>query len=75
MYSADPDQASGAWPTRSCAPAADTDLPALAAQAPAEATLVVYHSAVLAYVTPVPRCDPPARVHDDRLRLRERHRS
>jgi hypothetical protein len=27
-----------------------TDLPALAAQAPAEATLVVYHSAVLAYV-------------------------
>ena len=29
-----------------------TDLPALAAQAPAEATLVVYHSAVLAYVAP-----------------------
>jgi hypothetical protein len=29
-----------------------TDLPALAAQAPADATLVVYHSAVLAYVTP-----------------------
>jgi hypothetical protein len=29
-----------------------TDLPALAAQAPAEATLVVYHSAVLAYVEP-----------------------
>jgi hypothetical protein len=28
-----------------------TDLPALAAQAPAEATLVVYHSAVLAYLT------------------------
>jgi hypothetical protein len=28
------------------------DLPALAAQAPAGATLVVYHSAVLAYVTP-----------------------
>jgi hypothetical protein len=28
-----------------------TDLPALAAQAPAGATLVVYHSAVLAYVT------------------------
>jgi hypothetical protein len=28
-----------------------TDLPALAALAPAEATLVVYHSAVLAYVT------------------------
>jgi len=27
-----------------------TDLPALAAQAPAEATLVVFHSAVLAYV-------------------------
>ncbi len=32
-----------------------TDLPALAAQAPAEATLVVYHSAVLAYVTPAGR--------------------
>jgi hypothetical protein len=32
-----------------------TDLPALAAQAPAEATLVVYHSAVLAYVTPEDR--------------------
>jgi hypothetical protein len=29
-----------------------TDLPALAAQAPAGATLVVYHSAVLAYVEP-----------------------
>jgi hypothetical protein len=29
-----------------------TGLPALAAQAPAGATLVVYHSAVLAYVTP-----------------------
>ena len=29
-----------------------TDLPALAAQAPADATLVVYHSAVLAYVSP-----------------------
>ncbi len=29
-----------------------TDLPALAALAPADATLVVYHSAVLAYVTP-----------------------
>jgi hypothetical protein len=29
-----------------------TDLPALAAQAPAGATLVVYHSAALAYVTP-----------------------
>jgi hypothetical protein len=29
-----------------------TDLPALAAQAPAGATLVVYHSAVLAYLTP-----------------------
>jgi hypothetical protein len=29
-----------------------TGLPALAAQAPADATLVVYHSAVLAYVTP-----------------------
>ena len=27
-----------------------TDLPALAAQAPDEATLVIYHSAVLAYV-------------------------
>jgi len=32
-----------------------TGLPALAAQAPAEATLVVYHSAVLAYVTPARR--------------------
>ena len=32
-----------------------TDLPALAAQAPAEATLVVYHSAVLAYVAPQER--------------------
>jgi hypothetical protein len=32
-----------------------TDLPQLAAQAPAEATLVVYHSAVLAYVTPAGR--------------------
>jgi hypothetical protein len=29
-----------------------TDLPALAALAPADATLVVFHSAVLAYVTP-----------------------
>jgi len=29
-----------------------TDLPALAARAPADATLVVYHSAVLAYVSP-----------------------
>jgi hypothetical protein len=32
-----------------------TDLPALAAQAPADATLVVYHSAVLAYVDPADR--------------------
>ncbi len=32
-----------------------TDLPALAARAPAEATLVVYHSAVLAYLTPADR--------------------
>jgi hypothetical protein len=32
-----------------------TDLPALAAHAPAEATLVVYHSAVLAYLTPADR--------------------
>jgi hypothetical protein len=32
-----------------------TDLPGLAAQAPPEATLVVYHSAVLAYVTPPDR--------------------
>jgi hypothetical protein len=32
-----------------------TDLPALAAQAPADATLVVYHSAVLAYVGPADR--------------------
>jgi hypothetical protein len=32
-----------------------TDLPALAAQAPADATLVIYHSAVLAYVAPEDR--------------------
>jgi hypothetical protein len=32
-----------------------TDLPALAAQAPAGATLVIYHSAVLAYVAPPDR--------------------
>lgn len=32
-----------------------TELPALVAQAPAQATLVVYHSAVLAYVTPQDR--------------------
>jgi hypothetical protein len=32
-----------------------TDLPALAVLAPADATLVVYHSAVLAYVTPEDR--------------------
>ena len=32
-----------------------TDLPALAARAPAGATLVVYHCAVLAYVTPAGR--------------------
>jgi hypothetical protein len=32
-----------------------TDLPALAAQAPSDATLVVYHSAVLAYVAPEDR--------------------
>jgi hypothetical protein len=32
-----------------------TDLPALAAQAPADAALVVYHSAVLAYVGPEDR--------------------
>src|SRR5215472_6522085 len=32
-----------------------TDLPALAAQAPAGATLVVYHTAVLAYVAPEDR--------------------
>jgi hypothetical protein len=32
-----------------------TDLPALAAQAPAEATLVIFHSAVLAYVEPEDR--------------------
>jgi hypothetical protein len=36
-----------------------TDLPALAAQAPADATLVVYHSAVLAYVTPGDRSGSP----------------
>jgi hypothetical protein len=32
-----------------------TDLPALAAQAPAGATLVVYHTAVLYYVAPSQR--------------------
>jgi hypothetical protein len=32
-----------------------TDLPGLAAQAPPEATMVVYHSAVLAYVAPADR--------------------
>jgi hypothetical protein len=32
-----------------------TDLPALAAQAPAKATLVIFHSAVLAYVAPQDR--------------------
>jgi hypothetical protein len=32
-----------------------TDLPALAAEAPADATLVIYHSAVLAYVAPEDR--------------------
>jgi hypothetical protein len=32
-----------------------TDLPALAARAPADATLVVYHSAVMAYVAPADR--------------------
>lgn len=32
-----------------------TDLPALAAQAPADATLVVYHSAVLTYLAPAGR--------------------
>ena len=32
-----------------------TDLPALAAQAPADATLVIFHSAVLAYVTAADR--------------------
>jgi hypothetical protein len=32
-----------------------TDLPALAAQAPADATLVIYHSAVLTYVAPQAR--------------------
>jgi hypothetical protein len=41
-----------------------TDLPALAAQAPAEATLVVYHSAVLAYVTPADRQRFAATVRD-----------
>ena len=32
-----------------------TDLPALAASAPAEATLVIYHSAVMAYLSPEDR--------------------
>jgi hypothetical protein len=39
-----------------------TDLPALAAQAPADATLVVYHSAVLAYVRPQDRAEFAATV-------------
>jgi hypothetical protein len=34
-----------------------TDLPALASQAPPGATLVIYHSAVLAYVTPRQRAE------------------
>ena len=41
-----------------------TDLPALAAQAPANATLVVYHSAVLAYVTPQERARFAATVRE-----------
>ncbi|HEY1321722.1 MAG TPA: DUF2332 domain-containing protein [Streptosporangiaceae bacterium] len=41
-----------------------TDLPALAAQAPAGATLVVYHSAVLAYVAPPERSRFAAAVAD-----------
>ena len=43
-----------------------TDLLAVAARAPADATLVIYHSAVLAYVAPAdrercPRCPGPGR--------------
>jgi hypothetical protein len=41
-----------------------TDLPGLAAQAPPEATLVVYHSAVLAYVAPADREPFVATVRD-----------
>ncbi len=40
-----------------------TDLPAVAARAPAEATLVVYHSAVLAYVAPRERRQFASMVH------------
>ena len=40
------------------------DLPALAAQAPADATLVVYHSAVLAYVSPSDRARFAATVRE-----------
>jgi hypothetical protein len=41
-----------------------TDLPGLAAQAPPEATMVVYHSAVLAYVAPADRERFAATVRD-----------
>lgn len=40
------------------------DLPALAAQAPADATLVIFHSAVLAYVPPEDRARFARRVSD-----------
>ncbi len=41
-----------------------TDLPGLAAQAPAGATLVIYHSAVLAYVAAADRAQFARDVHD-----------
>jgi len=41
-----------------------TDLPALAAEAPADATLVIYHSFVLAYVAPGKRAGFTAMVRD-----------
>ncbi len=41
-----------------------TDLPALAARAPAEATLVIYHSAVLAYLPPEDRLRFASTVRD-----------
>ena len=41
-----------------------TDLPAIAAQAPAGATLVIYHSAVLAYVAAADRAQFARDVHE-----------
>jgi hypothetical protein len=49
------------------------DLPALAAQAPAGATLVVFHTSVMFYVPPLARhaarLDPAARAGDHLVRL------